>query len=74
MCAFKKYYFLINSLKLKITEFFQFVQEKKKCMCVCACNSLDFQECGQNGDDKANIKPRRQNRRWLLHWKLVKLK
>lgn len=27
MCAFKKYYFLINSLKLKITEFFQFVQK-----------------------------------------------
>lgn len=62
MCAFKKYYFLINSLRLKITEFFQFVQEKKKkkvcacvrvCVCLRVCNSLDFQECGQDGDDKA---------------------
>lgn len=37
MCAFKKYYFLINSLKLKITEFFQFVQGKKKYVCVSEC-------------------------------------
>lgn len=51
MCAFKKYYFLINSLKLKITEFFQFVKKKSVYVCV---NSLGFQEHDQSGRYKAN--------------------